>query len=151
MSKGKSSNVIVRVGNEEYNYDPISRFSISKTNILNIEWNNKYNASKIDLPCSVQNRLNDLFFYHQNANIVRKFNVQRLEIPYMNKIFLEIKDSIIESDIRWYRQFTQAIGRQEFHVKGYSTWSQDQFLESPGQTYIQRANNKRIKVSPFKC
>ena len=69
----------------------------------------------------------------------------------MNKIFLEIKDSIIESDIRWYRQLTQAIGRQEFHVKGYLTWSQYQFLESPGQTYIQRGNDKRTKVPPFKC
>ena len=92
-----------------------------------------------------------MYLYHQNTNIVRDFNVQRLEIPHMNSIFLEIKDSIIESDIRWYRQFTQAIGRQEFHVKGYLTWSQDQFLESPGQTYMQRGNEKRSKVSPFKC
>ena len=37
----------------------------------------------------------------------------------MNQIFVEIKDSIIESDIKWYIQFTQAIGRQEFHVKGF--------------------------------
>ena len=99
---------------------------------MNIEWNNKYNASKIDLPCSVHSRFADLYLYHQNANIVRDFNVQRLEIPHMNKIFLEIKDSIIESNIRWYRHFTQAIGRQEFHFKGYLTWSQDQFLESLG-------------------
>ena len=113
---------------------------------MNIEWNNKYNASKIDLPSSVQNRFNDLFLYHQNANIVFEFNVQRYEIPHMNQIFVEIKDSIIESDIEWYRQFTQAIGRQEFHVKGFLTWIRDQFLESPGQTYIQRGN----EISPFK-
>ena len=75
MSRGKQSNVIVRVGDEDYNYDPRTRFSIRKKK-LNIEWNNKYNASKIDLPCSVQSRFTDLHFYHQNANIVREFNVQ---------------------------------------------------------------------------
>ena len=151
MSKGKPSNVIVRVGNEYFNFDPRSRFPVKKTKRLNIEWNNKYNASKIYLPLNIQSRFADMYLCHQNANIVREFNVQRLEIPHMNRIFVEIKDSIIESDIRWYRQFTQAIGRQEFHVKGYLTWSQDQFLESPGQTYMQRGNEKRSKVSPFKC
>ena len=89
---------------------------------MNIEWSNKYNASKIDLPCSVQSGFADIYLYHQNVNIDRQFNVQRLEIPHMNRIFLEIKDSIIDSDIRWYRQFTQAIGRQIFHVKGYLMW-----------------------------
>ena len=62
-----------------------------------------------------------MYLYYQNVDIVRQYNVQRLEIPHINKIFLEIKDSIIESDIRWYRQLTQAIGRQEFHVKSYLT------------------------------
>ena len=79
---------------------------------MNIEWNNKYNASKINLPSSVQRKFDDMYLYYQNVNIVRQFNVQRLEIPHMNKIFLEIKDSIIDSDISWYRQFTQAIERQ---------------------------------------
>ena len=92
-----------------------------------------------------------MYLCQQNANIVREFNVLRLEIPHKNRIFVEIKDSIIESDIRWYRQLTQAIGRQEFHVKGYLTWSQEQFLESPGQTYIQQDNDKKSKVSHFKC
>ena len=92
-----------------------------------------------------------MYLYHQNANIVRDFNVQRLESPHINRIFVETKDSIIDSEIRWYRQFTQAIGRQEFRVKGYLTWSEDQFLESPGQTYIQRGNDNKSKVLPFMC
>ena len=102
MSIGKPSNVIVSVGDEDYHYDPRTRFSIRKTKNLNIEWNNKYDASKIDLRCSVQNRFADMYLYHQNASIVCQFNVQRLKIPHMNRIFLEIKDSIIDSDTRWY-------------------------------------------------
>ena len=54
MSKGKTSNVIVRVGDEDFNFDPRSRFSVKKTKRLNIEWYNKYNASKINLLSSIQ-------------------------------------------------------------------------------------------------
>ena len=71
MSKGKPSNVIVRVGNEDFNFDPRSRFPVKKTKRLNIEWEKKYNASKIDLPLNVQNRFDDMYLCHQNANIVR--------------------------------------------------------------------------------
>ena len=151
MSKWKSSNVILRVGDEDFNFDPRAKYSVKKTKRLNIEWNNKYNSSKIDLPSSVQMRFADMYLYYQNVDIVRKYNVQQLEIPHMNRLFLEINDSTIDSDINWYRKFTQAIGRQEFHVKGYLTWSQDKFLESPCQTYIQQGNDKRSNVSPFKC
>ena len=76
MSKENSSNVIVCVGDLDYNFDPRKKFSIKKTKMLNTEWNKKYNAMKIDLPISVQSRFTDLHFYHQNANIVREFNVQ---------------------------------------------------------------------------
>ena len=150
MSKRKPSNII-RVGDEDFNFDPRAKFVMRKTKRLNIEWNNKYNASKIDVPSSVQRRFTDMYLYYQNVDIVCQYNVQRLEIPHMNKIFLEIKDSIIDSDISWYKQFTQAIGRQEFYVKGYLTWSQEHFLELPGQTYIQREKCNKSKVSPFKC
>ena len=121
MSKEKSSNIIVCVGDEDYNFNPRTRFSKRKTKSLNNEWNRTYNTSKIDIPSSVQNRFNDLYLFYQKAKIARDSNVQRYEIPNMNEIFLEIKDSIIESDRKWYRQFTQAIGRQEFHVKGFLT------------------------------
>ena len=151
MSKEKSSNVIVCVGDEDYNFNPRTRFSKRKTKLLNNEWNRKYNTSKIDIPSSVQNRFNDLYLFYQDAKIVRKSNVQRYEIDNINEIFVDIHDSIIESDKKWYKEFTQAIGRQEFHVKGFLTWSRDQFLELPGQTYVQRGNETRTKVSPIKC
>ena len=54
MSKGKLLNVIARVGDEDYTLDPRSKFSLRKTKKMNIERNNKYNASKIDLPCNIQ-------------------------------------------------------------------------------------------------
>jgi len=151
MSKKKSSNVRVCVGDVDYNFNPRGTLSKKKTKSLNIEWNKKYNTSKIELPTSVQSRFNDLYLFYQNAKIVRESNVQRFEIKNMNEIFVEIKDSKIESDRKWYRQFTQAIGRQEFYVKGFLTWSRDQFLGSPGQTYVQQRDEKRTKVSPFKC
>ena len=151
MSKEKSSNVIVFVGDLDYNFDPRKRFAIKKTKTLNTEWNNKYNSSKIELPSSVQNKFNELYLYYQEANIAYDSNVQRLEIEEMNEIIVKIKDSIIESDRKWYKQFTQAIGRQEFHVKGFLTWSRSQFLECPNQTYIQRSHDSRTNVSPFKC
>ena len=47
MCKGKPSKVIVYVGDEDFNFDPRSKRSIMKTKKLNIEWNNKYNASKL--------------------------------------------------------------------------------------------------------
>ena len=63
----------------------------------------KYNASKIDLPSRVQSRFNDLYLFYQQAKIVYESNVQRYEIQQMIEIFVDIKDSIIESDRRWYR------------------------------------------------
>ena len=75
MSTGKQSNVIVRVRGEDYNYDPRSRFSVKKTKILNIEWNNKYHASKIDLPSSGQKKLHEMYLYEQNAHICSEENV----------------------------------------------------------------------------
>ena len=111
MSKRKPSSVI-RVGDEDFNFDPRGKFAVWKTKRLNIERNNKYNTSEIDLPSSVHRRFADMYLYYQNVDIVRQYNVQQLEIPHMNRIFLEIKDSIIDSDISWYRQFTQTIERQ---------------------------------------
>ena len=37
----------------------------------------------------------------------------------MNKRILGIKNSVIDSDIKWHKEFTKAIGRQELCVKGY--------------------------------
>ena len=69
----------------------------------------------------------------------------------MNKIFLEMKNSFIDFDTKWYRQFTQAIGRQKIYIKGYLTWSQEFFLESPGQTNLKHGNDDESTISPFKC
>ena len=47
----------------------------------------------------------------------------------MNKIILDIKNSVIDSEIRQYKEFTKAIGRQELYINGYLTWSQEHYLE----------------------
>ena len=69
----------------------------------------------------------------------------------MNRIILEIKNSVIDSEIKWYKQFTKAIGRREFYVKDYLTWSKDHLLESPGQTNLKNGNNNVPNISPHKC
>ena len=68
---------------------------------MNIEWDNKYNASKIDLPSSVQRKFDEMNLYERNAIICHGVNVQRLEIRQMNIIILEIKNSVIDSERKW--------------------------------------------------
>ena len=53
MSKWKSL-IVMHVG------DPRGKFAVKKTKKMNIEWNNKYNASKIDIPSSGQRRFADM-------------------------------------------------------------------------------------------
>ena len=100
MSKGKTSNVIVRVGDEDFNFDPRSRFSVKKTKTFYIEWNNKYNASKIDLSSSVQRKFDDMYLFELDALVRSEENVQRYEIRHMNKIIIGIKNSVIDSEIK---------------------------------------------------
>ena len=75
MSKRKPSNVI-HVGDDDFNFDPRGKFAQKKTKKLNIEWNNKYDASKIDLPSSVQMKFNEMYLYEKNVDIIYEFNVQ---------------------------------------------------------------------------
>ena len=92
MSKRKPSNV-TQVGDEDFNFDPRRKFAQKKIKQLNFDWDNKCNTSKIDLYSSVQMIFNEMHLYEQDVNIFREFNVQRLEILQMNRIFLEIKNS----------------------------------------------------------
>ena len=69
----------------------------------------------------------------------------------MNRIILEIKNSVIDSEIKWYKQFTKTIGRREFYVKGYLTWIQDHYLELPGQTNLRHGNDNVPNILPHKC
>ena len=69
----------------------------------------------------------------------------------MNSIFLEIKNSLIDSEIKWCKQSTKAIGRQEFYIKCYLTWSKDHLLESPGQTKLKHDNDDVPNISSLKC
>ena len=103
---------------------------------MNIEWDNTHNFSKIDLPSSIQNKFDDIHLYEQNVHISSKENVQRYEIRHMNKIIRDIKNSVLDSEFKWYKEFTKSIGRQEFYVNGYVTWSQKHYLEVPGQTTL---------------
>ena len=118
---------------------------------MNIEWDNKYNASKIGLPSSVQRKFDEMHLYERNAIIRHGVNFQRLEISQMNIIILEIKNSVIDSEIKWYKGFIKAIGRQEFYVKGYLTWSKDRYLELPGQTNLKHGDDDVPNISPHKC
>ena len=61
--------------------------------------------------------------------------MQRYKIRHINKIILGIKNSVIDSEIK-NKEFTKAIGRQNFYVKGYLTWSEENYLEVPGRTQL---------------
>ena len=54
----------------------------------------------------------------------------------MNQTFQNIKNSKHDSDIKWYKEFAKAIGRQELHVRGCLTWCQEYYLEVPNQTTL---------------
>ena len=83
MSKKKPLNVIY-IGDEDFNFGPRKKFAQKKIKELNVDWDNKYNASKIDLPSSIKIKFNEMYLYEQNVDIVHDFNIQRLEIPHMN-------------------------------------------------------------------
>ena len=61
--------------------------------------------------------------YLQNADICNKSNVQRFELTHMNRTFQYIKNSRHDVDIKWYKEFSKGIGRVDFYVKRYLTWS----------------------------
>ena len=96
---------------------------------MNTERDNKYNALKIDLPSSIQNKFGEMYLYEKNAHIHSEWKNQRYDIRHMNKRILGIKNSVIDSEIKWHKEFTKAIGRQELYVNGYLTWSQEHCLE----------------------
>ena len=79
MSKRKPPNG-AHIGDEDLKFDPRKKFARKKIKQLNFDWENRYNASKIDLPSSVQTKFNELYLYEQDAIIRRGFHVQRLEI-----------------------------------------------------------------------
>ena len=56
----------------------------------------------------------------------------------MNDIFVELQESTIDSDIKFYKEFTTAIGRKDFHVKGFLTWSLSHHLDVPGKTTLNQ-------------
>ena len=90
---------------------------------MNTQWNNKYNASKISLPRSIQNNLMRYICMNKKTIICREENVQSYEIKQMHNIILDIKNSAIDSKIKWYKEITKAIRKEQFYVKGYLTWS----------------------------
>ena len=50
-----------------------------------------------------------MYLYEQKVIIRRNENVQRLEIRQMNSKILEINNSVIDSEIKWYKEFTKLL------------------------------------------
>ena len=68
---------------------------------------------------------------------------------HLNRTFQEIKNSRNDVDIKRYREFSKAIGREELYVKDYLTWSQEHDLELPVKTTLSYDGVEDI--SPYKC
>ena len=62
-----------------------------------------------------------MYLFQQTTPIKYEENVQRFEIEYMNKVFVDLKKSNIDSEINFYKEFTKAIERKQFYIKGYLT------------------------------
>ena len=74
-SKRKPSNG-THIRADALNFDPREKSARKKIKQLNFDWDNKYNASKIDLPSTVQTKFNEMHLYEQDAIIRRAYNVQ---------------------------------------------------------------------------
>ena len=120
MGKSKSKKKKC-IGDKQYNFSPRSRHVQARTMLLNKQWDEKYYSSKITIPTSLQMSFNMMFTYSQHAKIKYSQNVQRHEIPHMNDVFVGLKNSNIDSDMTFYEDFTTAIGRKQFYVKGFLT------------------------------
>ena len=60
-----------------------------------------------------------MYTFHQKVETKYNENAQRFEIEYMNDVFVGLKNSIIDSDMTFYEDFTTAIGRNQLYVKGF--------------------------------
>ena len=74
MSKRRPPNG-KHIGDKDLNFDPRKKYAQKKIKQLNIDSDNKYNASKIELPSSVQKIFDEVNLYEQDANICRDLNV----------------------------------------------------------------------------
>ena len=53
-----------------------------------------------------------MYTFNQQVEIKYSQNVQRHEIPHMNDVFVDLKNSNIDTKIKFYKEFTTAIGRK---------------------------------------
>ena len=107
------------IRDKQYNFYPRNRRVHARTLLLNKQWDTKYFSSKITIPTSLQMSFNMMYTFSQHAEIKYSQNVQRHENPHMNDVFVGLKKSTIDSEIKFYKEFTTAIGRKDFYVKGF--------------------------------
>ena len=69
----------------------------------------------------------------------------------MKRIILQIKNSVINSEIKCYKEFNKAVRRQKIYVKGHLTWSQNHYLEPHNQNNLKYGNDDVPNISSHKC
>ena len=92
-----------------------------------------------------------MYTFNQQAEIKYSQNVQRYEIPHMNDVFVGLKNSNIDSEINFYKEFTTPIGRNHFYVKGFLTCSRYHELDVPGKTTLNQFPDSNYTCFPSKC
>ena len=77
----------------------------------------------------MHSKFNMMQFFYPNEGTFKVSNVHRYELIVINQTFRDIKNSRNDSDVKWYKEFTNAIWRQEFYVKYFLTWIQEHYFK----------------------
>ena len=64
------------------------------------------------IPSNIHSKFNMMQLFYPNAGTFKVSNVHRYELIDINQTFRDIKNSRNDSDLKWNKEFTNAIGRQ---------------------------------------
>ena len=68
--------------------------------------------------------------FYPNEDTFKVSNIHRYELIDINQTFRDIKNSRNDSDVKCYKELTNAIGIQELYVKYFLTWSQEHYFKT---------------------
>ena len=78
----------------------------------------------VSIPSNIHSKFNMMQLFYQNTDIFKEYNVHRYELIDINQTLRNIKNSRNDLDVKWHKEFTNTVMRQEFYVKYYLTLGQ---------------------------
>ena len=98
---------------------------------LNNLYDSEYNSKKLLLPEDVLDQFKEFYFRFRGNNPNLNQNIQREEIPEMDRHFKNLKNSNYSFESSFYNDIAEVIGQINFVIKGYLTWSLNHQYEYP--------------------